>query len=181
MVIIDEHDVGKSREQLLMDLIYETNGARIPLDKIRFGKPREVDPRIDLDDDPNTFIPAVINPEYDNRFPPSEGGFMYRRRSLALYVEDKDFSAITPLYLPFKISDLLEEINSVLPYGFQIEELVDHEYTTVEQVEKGIVIEARKDAYIWFSKVKAFINTSKISGGPLISNVWLNGFNAYEP
>lgn len=181
MVVIDENDNGKSREALLMDLIYESNGYRIPLDKIKFGKPREVDQRKDLDDDPNTFIPVQVNPQYDDRFSFDSSGVMYRRRSIVKHVEGIDFFVITPLFLPFKISDLLEQINELVPYEFQKEEIIDHEYKTLEEVEAGISLDAQKNAYLWFSGVKFNVNTTSISGAPLISNKNLDGFKVYQP
>ena len=62
MVVIDEHDIGKTNIQILMDLIYEFQGIKIPEEHIRYGKPMPLDARPEIMDDPNTFIPCHINP-----------------------------------------------------------------------------------------------------------------------
>lgn len=180
-VIIDDNDNGKSREALLMDLIYESNGIRVPLDKIKFGIPREVDQRKDLDNDPNTFIPVKVNNQYDNRFALGTSGIMYRRRSIAKHIAGIDLAVITPLFLPFKVSDLLEQINTLVPYEFQVEEIENYEYRTLAEVEAGVKLVAKKQAYLWFEGATFNVNTTKISGAPLIANKTLNGFKVYEP
>lgn len=179
MVVIDEHDLGKTREELLMDLIYETNGNRIPLDKIKFGIAREVDQRPDLDFDANTFIPVEIDPAYDDRFGKGVAGLMYRRHNLGLYTKDVDLTVVAPLFLPFTIHDILEQINTLLPYPVAPEEVINYEYKTMEQVDFGVTLKARKDAYIWFHGVHFKVDTSILTGRPLIENTVLNGFVPY--
>lgn len=179
-VIIDDNDIGKNRSVMLMDLIYESNGIRVPLDKIKFGIPKEVDQRVDLDDDPNTFIPVRVDPQYDDRFALGTSGIMYRRRSISQHVEGIDLFSIRPLFLPFKISDILEEINLLVPYKFQLEEIENYEYKTLEEVEAGIQLVAKKQAYLWFGGKKFNVNTTIISGDPLISNTVLDGFKVYQ-
>ena len=179
MVVIDEHDVGKSREELLMDLIYETNGQRIPLDKIKFGIPREVDQRPDLDFDANTFIPVEIDSAYDDRFGNGIGGIMYRRHDLGAYTKDVDLTVVMPLFLPFTIQDILEQVNALLPYPIAPEEVINYEYKTMEQVNFGVTLKARADAYIWFHGVHFKVDTTQLEGAPLIQNTVLNGFEAY--
>lgn len=180
MVIIDEHDIGKTREELLMDLIYETNGQRIPLDKIKFGIPREVDQRPDLDNDPNTFIPVTIDSSYDDRFGVGVGGLMYRRHDLSLYMKDVDLTVITPLSLPFTIQDILEQVNDQLPYPIDPLEVINYEYKTIEQAEFGVTLKARDGAYIWFHGVHFQVNTGLLDGSPLISNTNLDGFKPFR-
>ena len=85
-IIINESDIGKTEIQLLMDLIYESAGIRVPQQKIVYGKPQEMDFRPDVADDPNTFIPVVIDQDYDDRFTPtSNNGLLYRRRDIATH------------------------------------------------------------------------------------------------
>lgn len=181
MVVIDENDNGKSREQILMDLIYETNTIRIPLDKIKFGSPSEVDKRKDLDNDPNTFIPVKIDQQYDARFSFPTSGIMYRRRSVSKHVQGFDLNTVMPLFLPFKMSDILDQINVIVPYEFHTLDIVNREYKTLEEVEAGITLEARKNAYLWFGKVVFDVNTGGINGDPLINVTTLDGFNQYVP
>lgn len=182
MVVIDEHDIGKSREELLMDLIYETNGQRIPLDKIKFGKPYKVDQRPDLDNDANTFIPVEIDPAYDDRFGNGTGGIMYRRHDLGLYTKNADLTVVIPLFLPFTVHDILDQINALLPYPIDPLEIINYEYKTIEQAEFGVTMQARKEAYIWFHGVHFKVDTSYLTQKPLINNPTLIGFTAFvEP
>lgn len=180
MVVIDEHDIGKSREELLMDLIYETNGQRVPLDKIKFGKPYKVDQRPDLEFDANTFIPVVIDSAYDDRFGVGIGGLMYRRHDLGQYTKNVDLTAVAPLFLPFTVHDILDQINALLPYPIDPLEVVNYEYKTMEQVEFGVTMQARKEAYIWFHGVHFKVDTSLLEGRPLITNTSLIGFTAFS-
>lgn len=179
MVTIDNDDLGKTRFQVLMDLIYESNGFRFPLDKITFKAPSELDKRKDLEFDPNTFIPARVNPRYDARFATPQSGIMYRRRSLPKHIEGINFKVITPMFLPFKISDVLDQINEIVPYEFQIEEIVDYEYKTLDEARAGIRLQARPESVLWFAGKSFMINTKAIGGGVLIENPELDGFHEY--
>jgi hypothetical protein len=179
MVVIDEHDVGKSREQVLLYLIYEATGESIPLEKVKFGKPSEVDPRKDLDLDPNTFIPAQIDVHYDKRFWVQGSGFLYRRRCIINHTQDSDLESVTPVHLPFKISELLDQINAVMPYPIAVSDIVDHEYTTIEEVYAGITLEAHPESLLWVHSKTFRPNTALLDGGPMIQNQDLDGFNEY--
>lgn len=179
MVVIDEHDVGKTREQVLMDLIYEALGERIPLDKVKFGKPRELDQRTDLWKDPNTFISARVDPRYDMRYSTVGSGFMYRRRSIVNHCRVYDFSGVAPTSLPFKIHDILASINEVMPYPLQKEDLINHEYTTLEQVEAGLKLSAHPESLLWIKAHTFNVDTSFLKGKDLLEVTMLDGFNYY--
>ena len=116
-VVIDEHDIGKTRIQLLTDLLYETNNIRVPEEHIKYGDPQPLDARPDLWWDPNTFIPFRINKDFDNRFS-SNAGFMYRRRDLGEYVGSHDFE-VQVTHFPFRISEVLDQINAQLPFPLE--------------------------------------------------------------
>lgn len=180
MVVIDEKDVGKSREQVLMDLIYEATGQRIPLDKIKFGKPREVDKRKDLETDPNTFIPAKVNPHYDARYSVDGSGFMYRRRDIVNHADGCDFSNVKPYTLPFKITDILDQINSCMPYPIQPGDVVDYEYKTFADLLKGVRLDAHPESLLWINGTVMQIDTGFIDGEPLIQITSLDGFNEWH-
>lgn len=181
MVVIDEKDVGKTEEQVLMDLIYEGTGQRIPLDKVKFGKPREVDQRKDLDLDANTFIPARVDATYDARYAGPGSGFMYRRRNIDNHSAGADFNNIAPMALPFKITDILDQINDCLPYPIEARDVIDYEYKTLAEVEdKGVRLDANPDSLLWIKGVGFFVNTTYINGAPLIGNATLDGFNEWQ-
>lgn len=179
MVVIDEHDVGKTREQVLMDLIYESTRRRIPLDRIQFGKPKELDARKDLPKDPNTFIPVWIDPLFDDRFSTPGCGIMYRRRNITHHCREYDFSGVTPTQLPVKISDLLDQINEVMPYPLVMDDLIDVEYTTVEQLEAGITLTAHPESLLWINKHTFVPNMEFFTGESMIEVTDLPGFNYY--
>lgn len=151
MVVIDEHDVGKTKKEVLMDLIYEATERRIPLDKVTFGKPQEVDVRKDLIYDPNTFIPMRVDPGYDNRYNTPETGVLYRRRSLKDHLKDVDFSMVLVEKFPVRVSELLEQVNYQLKYPIAACEIQEFQYDTSEQLEKfGLYIMADPESVLWF-------------------------------
>lgn len=179
MVVIDENDVGKTQEEVLMDLIYEQFGHRIPLDKIKFGKPREVDARKDLWWDANTFIPARIDQAYDDRFSGANNGFMYRRRSMAYHFTKYDFSGVIVPHLPIKLSELLPQINAILPYPLEERDVVDKTYTSIEEVEAGITLEANPESLLWCKGHDFVPNTTVLEGIAILDITDLPGFNYY--
>lgn len=179
MVVIDAGDIGKSREEVLLDLIYESTGERLPLDKVTIGKPREVDKRKDLNLDPNTFIPVKVNPSYDSRYSANGSGFLYRRRDIAIYVEDCDFGLVSPMGFPFNTTDLLEQINLLLEYPIFADDIVDHKYSTIAQVNRGIRLKMHPHALLWTGEVTIYVNTHYLEGGLLVQFTELNGFTEW--
>lgn len=181
MVIIDEHDINKTKEEILMDLIYESTGQRIPLPHVRFGKPQELDQRPDLKFDPNTFIGARVNPRYDNRYNSAGSGFMYRRRSIIEHMRGCVFDGVAPAQLPFRVSELLPQINHCLPYPISAEEIVDYEYTTLEEAADGIKLKAHPDSLLWCDSGYVPFDDRLITGKPLITVTNLPGFFEWFP
>lgn len=181
MVVIDGNDVGKSREQVLLYLIYEASGQIIPLDKVEFGKPRILDQRKDLDTDPNTFIPCRISQEYDDRYWAEGSGFMYRRRCILNHTQESDLHSVRPAHLPFTITEILPLINAILPYPIQSSDVIDYKYNTLEEVRAGITLQAHPESLLWINGKTFTVNTDILEGAPLIDNRNLDGFNEYSP
>lgn len=181
MVIIDEDDLGKSREELLMDLVAEYLGFRIPLDKIVFGEPEALDQRPDLEFDPNTFIPAQIDIAYDSRFSDMGSGFMYRRRSIVEHASGCDFSKVAPTKLPFTTHDLIEQFNQCLPYPIDESDVVLVEYKTKEDYEKGVTFAAAPHSLFWTDGETIQIDDRWITGEPVIVVTDLPGFFKWKP
>lgn len=180
MVVIDEKDVGKTNEEVLMDLIYEGTGQRIPLDKVKFGNPEEIDKRKDLEYDPNTFIPARVNPQYDARYNVDGSGFMYRRRNIINHTDGCDFSRVAPATLPFTIIDILDQINECMPYPIKASDVINYKYTSLEEVEtKGVRLDAHPHSLLWVKGQQFFVNTTYINGKPLVAVTDLDGFNEW--
>ena len=178
MVVINEEDVGKTPEQVLIDLIYEALGFRIPVDKVKFGKPKMLDARKDLAKDPNTFIPARVDPRYDARYSSSTSGFMYRRRNITHHCRVYDFSRVAPTKLPFKISDVLSQINEVMPYPLQMRDLINHEYKTVEEA-RHMKLTAHPESLLWISEHTFTPSMAYLDGKDLFPITQLDGFNYY--
>lgn len=183
MIVIDEKDISKQQEEVLLDLIYEATGQRIPLSKIKFGLPDSVDPRKDLDLDHNTFISAYVDPSYDSRYWKDGSGFLYRRRVISEHTLDVDFSNVQPLTLPFNITDVLDQINTRMLYPIHQNDIVDYEYKSLEDVvQKGIHLKANPHSLLWIGGMHIHVNVSKIDGNdPLISNINIDGFNEWHP
>lgn len=179
MVVIDEHDVGKTKEEVLMDLIYEATGRRIPLDKVKFGKPQEVDVRKDLKLDPNTFIPMRVDPGYDNRYNTPETGVLYRRRSLKEHLEGVVFQQVLVEKFPVRVSQLLEQINYQLKYPISETEIQEYQYDTAEQLEKfGLYLMATPESLLWYDGGPMLgVNVGR--GSLLVSVTRLMGFYKY--
>lgn len=178
MVVINEEDVGKTPEQVLIDLIYEALGFRLPVDKVKFGKPKMLDARKDLAKDPNTFIPARVDPRYDSRYNSAGSGFMYRRRNITHHCRVYDFSRVAPTKLPFKISDVLDQINQVMPYPLQMRDLINHEYKTVEEA-RHMKLTAHPESLLWISEHVFTPSMAYLDGTDLFPVTELDGFNYY--
>lgn len=180
-VIIDGRDVGKTTEDLLRDLLFESTGARIPADKIKYGVPQALDQRPHDIYDPNTFIPVTVDLVYDTRYRTIGDGFMYRRRYISEHVKDVDFTMVKPEFYPFRTSDIIDQINAQLSYPIAMTELVEFEYATYDQWIAGIFLQAKDESYLWMGCSKIQIDTSDINHTNLLQKNELDGFNIYQP
>jgi hypothetical protein len=175
-VVIDEHDIGKTRIQLLTDLLYETNNLRIPEEKIKYGEPQALDARPDLDWDPNTFIPFRIDRDYDDRFS-RNAGFMYRRRDFSEYVGSHDFE-VQITHFPFRISEVLDQINAQLPFPLAISDIEDYEFSLPDTEEFELI--ASPKSLIWTGKCKVKMEPLDPLFFKLVPLPYLPGFLMYE-
>ena len=180
-VVIDGKDFGKPRLELLRDLLFESTGIRIPLDKIRYGKPQKIDQRPEDKYDPNTFLPVLVDIEYDVRYRSIGDGFMYRRHSLNKYLSGIDFSDVAPPFFPFRTSDVLEQINAKLEYPLDMDDLVEMEYDDVLQFANGLLLRPRLDSYIWVDDAAVVIDTTRLTNSNVLTKKILDGFNIYQP
>lgn len=178
MVVIDEHDIGKSKLDLLTDLIYESYGRRIPLDKVKYGHPQELDVRPDILDDPNTFIPATIDINYcGNRSP--DAGFMYRRRTLKEYFDDNPVNVAITTF-PISIRQLLvDQINPQLPFPIDPLDIKDDQVT--DPTLGTIRIRPVSDSFIWCTNFDLTVTPLDPDYFKLVTIQSLNGFNEYVP
>lgn len=174
MIVIDQDDIGKSETQLLMDLIFESAGIRVPEQKIRYGKPQEMDVRPDLSDDPNTFIPVTIDTDYDDRFPPgSNSGLLYRRRELSTYFPVENYAIYTQLNV-VRLYDILDQINLHLPYPLIEMDLLNQSITTTGLT--SITLRANPNSFIWIGNVTINVTIERGDKLLLLSQLELEGF-----
>lgn len=176
MVKIDEHDIGKSKIQILTDLIYESTGLRFPESKIKYGKPEELDTRPDLWDDPNTFIPVKIDVTYDDRFTLSDG-FMYRRHGIAYYLNKYNVK-VNALQAGMRVHEIVEQqINYQIPFPLDTEDFQD--YVITDTTVTSLKIKARSDSLLWHGV--SSVPISSVAYSPLYTNLHLSGFREYIP
>ncbi|BAQ02687.1 hypothetical protein AVU38_gp159 [Ralstonia phage RSL2] len=165
------YDFDRPEAETLCDLIYISNKYKLPPPMATFGTPKALDQRPDIEDDPNTYIPAKINPKFDHRMFPTETGFLYHRIPLAA-LRVVDDSVIQPLAIPFKTYDILDQINRQLGVRLTENDLVNTEYTTMDD---DFVITALPTSKIWMGW--RYINV--LGGGKknlLFPNYLLFGF-----
>lgn len=151
MVIIDEHDLGKTKVELLMDLLFESTGRRIPEKWITYGDPSELDARPEVLTDPNTFIPATVDGTYDFNLANALRGFMYRRRDLKKHFEGVTLNLTFPTW-PMTLHQIIEtQINPQLKYPLAVTDFVDYEITDRETT--NLKIQAHPHSWFWFNEV----------------------------
>jgi hypothetical protein len=176
MVIIDERDIGKTREQILLDLLYEALGERLEETWYTHGTPEalEVTPRNPTD--PNTFMRIQYAPHYKEVS--SEVGVMYRRRHiaehLAQYSFDLSFSRF-PTTTRQIVEDLINpHLNFPLASGDFLDEVVNDPLTT------AVRIKAHPDSVIWCGETSQSINLPGEEFFVLAQVTILGGFQPYD-
>lgn len=177
-VVINEEDLGKTRLQLLTDLIYEYNGIRIPESKVVYGDPEVLDPRPDIEDDPNTIIKFHTTPDYDESFLESSNAkLFYRRRELSTH-----FDKITrpiELYVEEDITsthDLIEQLNFYLTYPLDPADILNITHNTIPG--QGILtITASKKSLFWIGSANINVTYSDTQRMGMLWVTNLNGFN----
>jgi hypothetical protein len=102
-------DLSQSSKQIALDSIYDIIKYHIPEHEVKFGRPQPLDLDKQNDLDENTYIPAVVTDQFDYRFNNNKSGFLYRRVRLS-ELQNKNITIRPPEY-PFKITDLLDQIN----------------------------------------------------------------------
>lgn len=145
--VIENFD--RPSKEILMDLIYQSNKYRVPVQHITFGLPGPLDIYPDILTDENTFVPVVVNAVFDDRFD-GRNGFMYRRLSLAEeLVEDESVTFDLPEF-PFRMVEILPLINQ--KFHTQLE-AGDIENTLVESPAQ-LVVRASEYSLVWVDSVR---------------------------
>lgn len=176
MVIIDEHDLGKTKIQILMDLIYESTNTRIPEQWIQYGKPHKLDARPDDPYDPNTFIPVKIDHRYNDVLS-KNAGFMYRRHSLQTHLAGVVWEFPS---FPTTLRHLVAQVvNPQLGYPLDVNDIKD--YVIDDPQTNQVVISAVDDSFLWMSGANGFaIAPPGDEFFILVEDPLLTGFNPYS-
>lgn len=142
--IIVEANFVRPAKEILLDLIHVYLNYQIPLNKITFGQAAPLDQRPDTPIDPDSFVQAEIDPEYDYRFP-GENGFLYRRIPLGAATVNADMEIFAPEF-PFTVHDVLDQVNRFMNLNLQPEDVLD------ETFEAGAVVfllRASPNSWVW--------------------------------
>jgi hypothetical protein len=124
--IAKNYDLSKTSSELAMDFIFATNQYRVPLSKIRFGRPKALDYRLDIEDDPNTYVKTYVDPNFESRFK-NDHGFMYLRLPLSVLTPKPGVEFEAPPY-PFTTYSVLAKINAYLGTKLTTTDLVNEVY-----------------------------------------------------
>ena len=176
MVVIDERDIGKSKIEILMDLIWEFQQVKIPEDHITYGTPQELDARPEIMTDANTFIPCHIDPNYDDRFS-KNSGFMYRRRTLDEHLGNVQLT-ITIDRWPITTRELLRDyVNPQLEFPIDPEDIVDYELPDPES--NVVLLVAEPGSFLWTGQFELIVIPIDPGYFDLVQVQSLPGFNLY--
>lgn len=120
-LLLDRKDVNRPAKLIALDMIRVATGYAIRPNKIKLVKAEELDQRPDLPCDENSFVQVVIDTTEDTRFA-GETGFAYRRLTLDEVARANEIK-IDGITQPFKVEDILAQINEQLETQFTLEDL----------------------------------------------------------
>ncbi len=98
----------KTSKAIALDQIERYSGVAYEESKIKLGKPKVLDLRVDITDDENTFINVDFSDGKDTIIT-DENGFIYRRLMLDDILNGKSFT--TYKSFPLTVWDVLDDIN----------------------------------------------------------------------
>lgn len=177
MVIINEHDVTKTKKQILLDLLFESERVRFPETVLIPGTPKELDAVPGNLLDANTFLPVKFAPGYRDDLQ-GDLGLMYRRRSIAEHLKQYNFPTLSFSQYPTTTHQIVTDlINPHLNYPLSLEDFVDE---TIEgEGVTEITIKARSDSYLWCGKAQVKFEPPSEDFFVLARVTELEGFTAY--
>lgn len=135
----------RPEEEIVIDLVYRSNKYRLEAPIVEFGAVKVLDQRPEIEDDPNSYISAAVDRNFDYRLVPGETGFMYTRIPLAAIPGMEDV-IIQPLAIPFKTYDILDQINAQLGLQLTEDDLENTEYLTMDD---DFTITAKPQSKVW--------------------------------
>lgn len=140
--------LNRSTLDIALDLMFVATNIRFPADKIIFGKPRVVDMRPDLVEDPNSYVPLKwIDPKFDYRFnTPANDGILYYRLPFSLIEPRENITFTEPNTFAFSTHSILDKINTKLGVQFTVSDIVNIKY---EGETNFITIIPHEDSLVW--------------------------------
>lgn len=147
-------DFDRPELDVICDLIYHTNNYRIPPSQVVFGDPSVVDPRMDIEDDINTFIPATVDRNFDTRLDPNQTGFLYTRIPLGAISIVPNTTINAPAF-PFSTWDIIGIINMQLGLRLTHNDVEDIVYTSLDQ---DFILKAKPQSKIWIGERRLLVN-----------------------
>lgn len=152
--------------EIALDLIYAATEQQFPVEKIDLWIPRAIDVRPDLETDPNTFIGADVDGEYDDRYgPPTDDGFLYRRLPLSILLRPANLDIDLPETFPFTTHDILPQLNIALNAQLTVNDVLNDEYTSIEDV---LQVRAHPQSLAWIGAL--VIERNSAVGGRLLED-----------
>jgi hypothetical protein len=158
----------KSAKTILFESIRYFTGLVIPQHAVKLGALRVADIRPNVEDDPNTYIPAKVDAHFDARFK-NFSGFMYRRLPLSLLSGTSELSVIAP-NTTFKTSDILTQINVKYNALLSMDDVLELEYTK----SSDITLVANPNSLAWLGSLDVPLQTG--TQVDLVSTIHLPGF-----
>jgi hypothetical protein len=175
MVIIDEHDLGKTRSQILLDLLYEALGVRLEETWYTKGIPKALDSTPTNPWDANTYMDIQYAPYYKEV--KSQQAVMYRRRDIGEHLAQYAFH-LTYTRFPTTTSQIVEDlINPHLNFTLLDEDLTIE--TIDDPTSQQIVIKANPESLIWCGQAKIDIDVPGDEFFVLAQVTVLGGFQPY--
>lgn len=165
-------DYNKPAKELLLELIFYSNGILFNEKDITFGTPQVLDQRPEDLTDENTFVPFFVPDTVDNRY---EGrtGFLYRRAALEDLPPVVGAPPIQIPSYPCTTLDILTSINAHFDIQLTEDDVEDLEYAdgTVP-----ITVKFKESSLCWQGQSGPL--TTVYTG--LVSVTKLSGFREYS-
>lgn len=134
-----------------------------------------MDIRPDIDDDPNTYVSARVDRNFDQRIG-GNTGFLYRRLPFDLASGPNPTEWILAPHVPFNTSDVLDQINTILNLQLTLNDILELSYTG-EDSEMTLV--TNPDSLVWLGTKTLRVTTD--FSPPIVSKRDLSGFTIYQP
>lgn len=163
---------NKPASEILTDLIFRSNGIWIMYGNVEFGTPEALPNPLPWA--PNTVVKVVADMVEDDSL---EGctQIVYRRLPLSELIQTVSTPIQVPQF-PFKVSDLLPQINAMYQIQLQPSDIVDNAYTDLSQ---PVVVNANPKALCYIGSLTLSVVGPKLL--QLVPNGDLDGFNVYTP